>query len=1106
MNKNKLRKSRLPGFNVSTRQRVRADVTSMYMSILRYILVILFSLGAGLQNSWAQDQHEVTGTVVDMASGEALPGVTILVAGTEIGTTTNLEGQFSIMAPEANASLRFTFVGYETQLVPIQGRTELNIEMEQAVIAGDEILVIGYSAQQRRDMTGSISVVDMDQFEARSATGNMVSKQLQGMASGVSVVGSGQPGETPDIRIRGINTFGNNSPLVVIDGVPGNINNLNSNDIESIQVLKDASSASIYGARASNGVIVITTKKGGGSVQVNYSGTYARDWQGRDNPYDIATPQGQANLMWMAQRNSGETPGHPLYGDGSEPVLPDFIAPVGAMEGEVNLDDYFVIPEYKDGNLLGQFYRITRANEEGTDWFNEIFDPANTMQHDLSVNGGSELGNFLFSVNYLNQEGTLMRTFRDKVTLRANTSFNLGENFRVGENLSYTLSEAPSVASLTEGSPIGFSFRAPPIIPVYDVMGNFGGASGASLGNANNPVANQERTRNNESQNRNLFGNVFAEMDLMDNLMLRTSFGGELWGWSSKSFNFPSYERQENSPTNQFNANSGSGYNWTWTNTVRFQQSFERHDIELLVGAEAYQNAGEQREASVQGFFSFDKDFVSLGTGTGTPVIDSWEWQDALLSFFTRADYIFDDRYILGLTLRRDGSSRFQNNKWGWFPAASVGWRISRESFMQDVDWITDLRLIGGYGVMGNQDNVDPANSFTLFTSDQNNAFYAIDGNNSNPLEGMRQGRIGNPNARWEKNITANIGFDASLFNDRLQTTVEYYWKDITDLLFDPQLIGTAGLASQPDVNIANMQNRGLDMSLSTFGQISDDLQYNVSVNFTSYKNEIVKITDGVDQFSQEARRFPGQFFVRNEVGQSVSSYFGYDIIGFWQDQGEIDEANSGAPSGTYQTEAGVGRFRYADVNGDGEITPDDRTFIGNPNPDFTYGVNIGFNYKNFDLSTFWYGSQGNDIWNQVKYWTDFFPSFVGAKSNTALHDSWREDNTDATAPIQETGSTFSTNGVPNSYYVEDGSYLKLRTLQLGYSLPVGILQRVGISNLRVYVQGNNLLTITGYSGPDPEVGFYTGSGAGGGSTNFGIDEGQYPTPKQFLFGINFSI
>lgn len=1076
----------------------------------RKLFPVLLILTAFTYTS-AYAQHSVSGTVTDASTGDPLPGVNIMVTGTEIGTTTSQNGEYSLSIPDENGSLRFSYIGYQEIVTDVNGRSIVDIQLDLAVIAGDELLVVGYSVQQRRDMTGSIAVVDMDRFSAQTASGDMVSKQLQGLASGVSVIGSGQPGETPDIRIRGINTFGNNAPLVVIDGVPGNINNINSNDIANIQVLKDASSASIYGSRAANGVIVITTKKGGGNVQVNYNGSFSVDWQGRDNPWDIASPMDHANLHWTAARNSGnQNPSHTLYGSGESPTLPEFIR--GSDPA-----DYYLVPEYTDPSMLGSFNQVTRANHAGTNWFNEIFGPANTMQHDLSVSGGSELGNFLFSVNYLDQEGTLMNTFRERYTLRANTSFNLGENFRIGENLSYAVSESPTVGTLTEGSSIGFSYRIQPIVPVHDVMGNFGGQADTGLGNALNPVAIMYRTRNNTSENRNLFGNVFAEWDVLDNVMIRTNFGGELWGWESTSIQYPNYENQEPSTTNGFSANSDQGYNWTWTNTIQFSETYDRHDIELLLGTEAHRDGGNARRASVQGFFSLNPDYMSLSTGSGNPVISGWEWESSLLSFFTRLDYIFDDKYILGATLRRDGSSRFLNNQWGWFPAVSAGWRISQEAFMSDIDWLTDLRIIGGYGIMGNQINVDAANAFTLFTSDQGNSFYPVDGSNQNPTEGFRLQRIGNPDAEWEKNITANVGFEASILDDRYQATVEYYWKDVTDLLYNPELIGSAGVATVPYVNVANMKNHGLDMSLSTRGGSIGGLQYNATLTFTSYNNEIIKISNDSEFFSQDGRRF-GDSIIRNEVGQPISSFFGYQIDGFWNSEDEIRQASQSAgtdmvQSGVGVTEGsdgeevivGVGRYRYADMNGDGVINADDRTFLGNPNPDFTYGLDLGFMYRSFDLNMFWYGSQGNDIFNGVKWFTDFYGNFAGAKSNRAVNDSWTPNNHNASLPIQESGSSESSGLVPNSYFVEDGSYLRLRSLQLGYTFPSDILQRAGLQNVRVFVQGNNLFTFTGYDGPDPEIGFST-TGGGGGSTNFGIDEGQYPTPKQILFGLSFSL
>jgi len=1086
-------------------------IKSKIISFSLLVLFLVFDISVNIQDGYAQNQLDISGTVTEQETGQPLTGVTIVVVGTDRGTTTDLQGRYSLTVPDGDGVLRFSFIGFESQEIPIEGRRTIDVEMEPSVLLGDELVVTGYSEQQRRDFTGSIAVVEMDNFERLSASGDLVTKQLQGTASGVTVTSSGQPGEAPNIRIRGINTFGDNTPLYIVDGVSiENIDDLNPNDIESIQVLKDASSAAVYGARAANGVIVVTTKKGKGKVQLNYSGSVGVDWQGRDNPWDIATPQQHADLLWIATDRVNNPRPHPLYGDGTSPVLPDFIAPVGAMEGEVDLDSYFVIPEFNDPAQLNDFVRITRANKEGTDWFSELFSEELQQAHNISVSGGSAIGNYLFSVNFTDQKGTLMRTGRERYNFRANTSFNIGENIRIGENLTYSITENPQVASLTEGSAIGMAFRQQPIIPVFDIQGNFGGAFGAPLGNAFNPVGIMERTRNNEQEDRRLIGNVFGEIDLSEKIVARTSFGGELVNTTGQFFQFPTFENQENDVTNVLTVNDTNAFNWTFNTTVKYTDTYNKHDYEVLVGTEIFKNSFTFNGATADGFFSFDENFVNLSNASGNRNTSGFEFQNTLASFFGRLDYSFDDKYLLSATVRHDGSSRFsKGNRWGTFPSGSVGWRISSEPFFQDfnLDFVNEFRIKTSVGLIGNEQNVPTSNQFTLFASDRGSSFYAIDGSNSGTQEGFLLSQIGNPNAQWEEVLNVNVGFVTSLFANRVDVDFEWYWKDVRDLLFNPELPGTAGSATAPFVNIANMRNTGIDVTLSSSHNISQDLQINGGVNFTSFNNEITKVAEGVSSFSQESRRFVGQNFVRNEVGQPVSSFFGFVVDGFFQDQAEIDQLNAGAPSGEYQTEAGVGRFRFRDVNGDGEITADDRTFIGDPNADFTMGINLGANYKNWDLNMFWFTSQGNDIWNQVRWWTDFFPSFNGAKSTRTLTDAFvpGADNSNATLPIQENVGTFSTNGSPSSFFVEDGSYWRLKNVTLGYTVPQSFQDRFGIGNLRVFVQLNNMLTITDYTGPDPEIGFFPGGG-GGGSTNFGIDEGQFPTPKQFIFGVNLSI
>ncbi|MFH5832041.1 SusC/RagA family TonB-linked outer membrane protein [Halalkalibaculum sp. DA384] len=1041
---------------------------------------------------------EVSGTVTESETGAPIPGVNVLLIGTTTGTTTDASGAYQISVNSETDTLRYSFVGFQDQVVPINGRSTINIALETETFAGEELVVVGYTTQERQNISGSVSSVDVEGLT--EGTTGQVTKQLQGRASGVSVVSSGQPGEEPDVRIRGINTFGNNSPLYIVDGVPTqSINSLNPSDIESMQVLKDASAASIYGARAANGVIVITTKRGQGDVTVEYNGYAGYSIPKSGNVWNILSPQEMAELKWTAIRNSGGNPApDPQYGDGPEPVLPDYIRPAGEMIGDVDEENYFVKPEYKDPAELNTFNQIVRANKQGTDWYDEIFSPAMTMNHDLSVSGGGEIGNYILTLNHFNQQGTLDRTFNERTTVRVNSNFNISDNVTIGENLSYSHSESPQVNALSEGSAIGMSYRQQPIVPVYDIAGNFAGSAGQQLGQAVNPVAQQYRTRNNQALNNRLFGNLYAEIDFADNkLQFRSNFGGEIGSWTSKSFTYPTYENAENNSVNAFNQDGSKSYSFTWSNTLTYKDEFnDVHSLELIAGTEAYHNQGTNFGGSSQGYFSFDPNYTNLSTGSGNRTNYSNEYRDGLLSFFGRVDYNYDSKYIISATLRRDGSSRFENYQWGMFPAGSVGWRVSQEPFMQDISWLSELRVRAGYGVMGNQLNVDPNNPYNLYVGDNSSSFYPINGSNNSVQQGFEQSRIGNPDAKWEKNISGNLGIETILFGDRLEIVAEYYWKDVKDLLFNPRLVGTAGTATPPYVNVANMKNRGVDAMVTTLGDIGNDFSYNASLTFTSYQNEIVKISEISEYFSQDSRRF-GSDIIRNEVGQPISSFYGYQIVGFFNSQSELDEANNSAPNGNYQTDADVGTFRYADINGDNQITADDRTFLGDPNPDFTYGLDLGLNYKRFDLSAFFYGSQGNDIWNQVKWWTDFYSNFAGAKSHAALYDSWTPENQDASLPMQTTGGGESTSTVPNSYFVEDGSYLRMKELVVGYTLPESLIQRISASRLRIYLQASNLFTITGYSGIDPEI--------GGGNTNFGIDEGAYASTRQFLLGINLS-
>ncbi|ADQ18673.1 TonB-dependent receptor plug [Leadbetterella byssophila DSM 17132] len=1062
----------------------------------KYGLVLLLGFFL-IQSSVFGQTKTITGRVTDAADNTALPGVTVTVKGTTVATQTNVDGQYSIAVPSSNSVLVFTFVGMVTHEEAVGNRSQVDVGLKSDQAALDEVVVIGYGTVKKKDLTGAVSVVKVSEL-IEQPTSN-IANQLQGRASGITVLGTGQPGTAPQIRIRGINSFGNNAPLYIVDGMPTqDINNLNPNDLESMQVLKDAAAASIYGSRAANGVIIITTKKGKGKVKVNYDGFMGTQQVAKGNVYNLLDPQGMADLKWLVYKNSGLPLSDAQYGSGATPVLPNYIVPTGAST--VNEALYNVNPYYTNSSDVGGFYRIVKANKEGTDWFHEVFKDAPMQSHNVSVSGGGTQGGYLFSLNYYNQQGNLMNTYLERYTLRSNSQYNVNSRIRVGENLAVAFVDNPTSGFLEEGSAIGMSYRQQPIIPVYDINGNFAGSFGSGLGNARNPVAQRVRAKDNKGLTTQIMGNIFAEADILKNLVFRTNFGGSTWSSHSNSFSYPEYENAENNTTNSYYEYSGTGFNWTWSNTLTYDFNLGTdHVFKVMAGTESNYGRSRWMEGRTLSYFSFDPNYTTLSTGSGTQTNGSGRGEDALFSYFGRVDYSLFDKYLLSATIRRDGSSKFVQN-FGVFPAFSAAWKVKDEDFMQDVNWLSDLKIRGGWGKVGNQFNVSQANQFTTYGQNRGSAFYDITGSSNGTAMGFIRTRIGNPNAKWEEVVNTNVGFDAGFFNNALVINFDWYKKQTNGLLFAPDLPATVGQGTRPTVNIGSMRNQGIDMTIYGEKNVNRDLQLNATLTFTTYNNEILKVSDGATYFDQEGRRFNGATIVRNQVGQSIGQFFGYQIEGFWNSQAEIDAANAKA-GGLYQDGIGVGRFRYKDMNGDGKITPLDRTFLGNPNPDFTYGINLGAKYKAFDFSIFLYGVQGNDIWNQVKWWTDFYPSFQGAKSLTALHDSWTPTRQNATAPIQEVEGSFSTNNVPNSYYIENGSYLRAKTTQLGYRIPSSALSKLKIESARIYIQAANLFTFTKYSGPDPEV----GQSRADGSTAFGLDEGTYPNTKQFLIGLNLS-
>lgn len=1052
-------------------------INLLVRSYLLALFLVFFSFNVFAQKA-------ITGKVTNKANGLPIVGATIQVKGTTTVSLTNNEGIFSVNAGP-KAVLTVSVVGFESVEQAVAGKSEFIFALTETTSQLNEILVTGYSSQRKKDITGSVSVVNVKDLKAVPA--GSPAQMLQGRASGLNVITSGQPGSGSNIRIRGITSFGNVDPLVIVDGVQGSLTNLNVSDIESIQVLKDAGAASIYGVRGSNGVIVVTTKKGkSGRASVTYDAYIGTQKPASGNPFNLLNTQGMADLTWLAFKNSGQPTTHAQYGSGASPVIPDYIinGPNSGISGAISAAD---LAKYNITDFSKGIYRITAANKTGTDWFHEIFRPAAIQSHTITASGGNDKNTYLFSMNYFNQQGTLMGTYLKRYSARINTTFNIKNNIRVGENLYIYNRTNPQIPNQSEGNAISMTYREQPIIPVFDINGGFAGTAAKGLGNAQNPVANQMRTFENKGNSWNIEGNIFAEVDFLKHITARTAFGGTMGNFYYYNYGFRTYENAENNASNSFSENAGYDRQWTWTNTIKYSNVFAgKHAVTALAGVEALEAYGRGVGGSTLGYFTDNPNFRTLSTGSSGFTNYSYAYQNSLYSLFGKVDYAFNDKYLFSATVRRDGSSRFGADKrYGIFPSFAAGWRISRENFMKDVKWIDDLKLRGSWGVLGNQTNVDPSNAFSQFGGRPGNSYYDINGTSTSSVQGFYATRIGNPKTGWEEDILTNFGIDAQLFNNKIDLSAEYYQKKINGLLFPDQAPATVGGAALPNVNIGDIQNKGVDASVTYHGAPNKDLKYDVGVIFTTYRSNITSIPG--DYFEAGGSRIGN--FVRNRVGHPIGSFFGYEVVGLFQDAADVSKS-------PVQAGAKPGRFKYKDANGDGKISDVDRVYFGNPNPKYTLGLNLNVSYKDFDFSTFLYGSFGNDVINYVRYWTDFYPSFLGVKSLDALNKSWLPTRTNTNVPIAENDASFSTNQVPNSYYKENGSYLRMKSFIVGYTMPANQLKKWGIEKLRLYVQAANLFTITKYTGLDPEL---SGSNAA-----FGIDYGNYPNnQKNFNVGVN---
>lgn len=1074
-----------------------------------YVSRVVFLLALMLTLSWVAfgQDRKVAGTVSD-AKGGGIPGVSVVIKGTTTGTTTDVNGAFSLNV-KGNADLVVSSVGYKTVNVSVGNRSSLAITLDDDVSQLNEVIVTGYASQRKKDITGAVTVVGAKELTAVPSAS--LTQMLQGRAAGVTVGNDNSPGGGTMVRIRGFGSINNNSPLYVIDGVPtqGTLNQINPSDIESMQVLKDASAASIYGARAANGVVIITTKRGGeGEPKINfdmYTGV-----QDIGKTLDLLNTKELGQYYYESEIGAGKTPGtspsaqYRFGADGSQTIA-DYIYP--NVYGDLP-SNYTYTNDITDPALGKTAFNITKSNKAGTNWQREIFGPAKISNFQLGATGGSKYGKYAISGSYFDQEGILKYTGYKRYSVRANTEFKKGK-LTFGENFTVSYDERIGVPSgnNNESNPIMFAIRIQPIIPVFDITGGpkglggtntsdlngFAGSRGSNLGNAPNPLARQWREKDNPVRASHIFGNVFAEVEVIKDLKARTSLGFEYNNFNQAAYLNRDIEAAEPRSSNSLTVSNSYDRAITWYNTLNYNKTLGDHTVNVLVGTESVSTYGFGFNAA-RSNFAFDDPsyrYLNNGSAAGLSNAGSGATITALFSQFGKVNYAYKDFLLADFTIRRDGSSRFSSAyRYGVFPAFSVGARLTELAFMKDLTFINDLKVRGGWGKTGNQLIPNVYNAYTLFTPDPNNNAYDITGSGNSIASGFDISQFGNSVGRWETNTSTNVGFDGVFLNSKLDVTFDWYTRTTSDMLTQVPIPKTAGSATIPYVNIGEVNNTGIDINVTYRDRIGD-FRYSVSAMYSQYKNNVVKLNDdpkaSVFGFST---RLPAISVTK--AGLPIASFFGYIVDGVIKDDAE---AASAPKFGTY-TRAGV--FKFRDVNGDGVITAADKTIIGNPHPDFSYGLNVTLGYKNWELTAFAQGVQGNELFNYLKYWTDF-NTFQGNRSKDMLYNSWKKQGDVALLP--RLNSQDGTSQQISSYFVEDGSYMRIKNIQLTYTVPKNLLSKIKLSSVQVYVQGQNLFTFTKYKGLDPDINLRT-SGNDNQDIHMGIDEGAFPVAKSYNVGL----
>jgi TonB-dependent starch-binding outer membrane protein SusC len=1069
-------------------------------SLAAYVLMAI--LMALTMSSFAQ-QKSIKGKIVD-EKGAPVAGATVLVKGTTVGTVTDLDGLFQLSVPQSAATLSISYIGMKTQEAAIGNQTTFNVSLVPDLIGVDEIVVTGYGTQAKVSVTGAISNVNAAELNDVNTASAL--QRMQGRVSGVSIISSHTPGGDATVRVRGMGTINNNNPLYIIDGVPtkSGMSQLNPNDIESISVLKDASSAAIYGARGANGVIIITTKRGKtGEPHIVFDARYGMSQA--TNKYELLDPLDYGKAIWLMNKNSGLTTNPTwgyFYGNGAEPVVPEYSLNIGGLKS-ISASPDESLYSYIDG----KYNLIAKINKKGTDWYDELFRTAPVQEYNFSITGGSNKGSYAFSAGMYSEDGIMIYSGWDRYSLHSNADTKLTNWLTIGESIGVTYSkQMGNFGNNGEGTTVSQAYRMPSFLPVYDIKGNFAGTKLAPTGNGANPVAVAVRDQYDRNDNLRTIGNLYAEINFMKGLKGKSLFGYDYRYNEVTDRSLKDPEFSEAKPNDIYRNSHYRTLQWNWANTLNYSTMFaDIHKLDVLVGTEAVSSEYRWMWAERASYFSQDPTYMYLNSGATAKDNDGLGSDWRTFSYFARVNYDLNKKYLVEATFRRDGSSRFgANYRWGNFPAFSVGWRVSEEGFMDATqNWLYDMKLRLGWGTSGN-DEVGDYNGFTTFRTSALYDAYAMTGGATSSSQGFDSSAFGNKDARWETTTTLNGGLDFTVLQGKLTFNIDVWQRKTSDMLYRLSVPQVVGDATNPYVNIGEMKNNGWDFTALYRDEIGKDLKFSITANISHYKNEVVKLSNNDKEFlsGDQLRQMT---YTRSYLGWEYPSYFGYKVVGIFQTQAEADAwPKAFGTSGTYNK---PGHFKYEDYSGpqgkpDGVIDATyDRQKIGSPHPDFYGGVTFDIQYKAFDLNAFWTYSYGNDMINYVNRWIDYniFPG--GGMSLDRLYKSWGspylKDNTKAKLAMAENSDSGSQE--PSSHFIEDASYLRLKTIQLGYNLPENLLSKYNISKLRIYLQATNLVTFTKYSGLDPEI--QTGT-----DSLLGIDQGAWPTPRQLMIGINLGI